>query len=219
VEQIVIVGGGGFGWEVTEYVKKDIENGFLSDTSLMGIIDDQTDNALRAPIELPYLGTISDYCPEKNDRLLLAIGNPIIRRKVRERLASVNSKFISYVHSSVYVAESAKINEGVIVCAGSIINAGAILKDFSVVNVFCSIGHGAIVGKYSVLSPYCALNGNAVIGEQCFMGTRATIYPEVSMGDYCTVDSHSYVKMSVEHNKIITTRGNYTVLPKRIKAH
>lgn len=217
MEQIVIVGGGGFGWEVAEYIKQDIENGLLSDTLLKGIIDDQTEPALRAPIALSYLGTISDYCPERNDRLLLAIGNPLIRRKVRDRLAAVNSKFTSYVHSGVYVADSAIINEGVIVCAGSIINAGAFLDDFSVINVFCSIGHGAVVGKYSVLSPYCALNGDAAIGEQCFMGTRSTIYPGVSMGDYCTVDSHSYVKMSVEHNKIITTRGNYTVLPKRIK--
>lgn len=217
MKQIVIVGGGGFGWEVAEYIKQDIASGLLKDTLLKGILDDQADHALRAPIGLPYLGTISDYFPEKNDRLLLAIGDPIIRRKVRERLTAVNGRFTSYVQSGVYVADSAKINEGVIVCAGSIINAGALLDDFSVINVFCSIGHGAVVGKYSVLSPYCVLNGDAVIGEQCFMGTRATIYPKVSMGDHCTVDSHSYVKISVEHNKIITTRGNYTVLTKRIK--
>lgn len=217
MKNIVIVGGGGFGWEVAEYIKQDIKNGFLPEVSLKGVLDDQTDTALLAPIALPYLGTISDYRPEKDDRLLLAIGNPLIRRTVRDRLAAVNSQFTSYVHSGVYVAASARINEGVIVCACSIINAGALLDDFSVINVFCSIGHGAVVGKYSVLSPYAALNGDAAIGEQCFMGTRATIYPGVSMGDNCTVDSHSYVKMNVEHNKIITTRGNYTVLPKRIK--
>lgn len=217
MKQIVIVGGGGFGWEVTEYIKQDIANGLIKDSSLKGILDDQMDPALRAPIELPYLGSIADYRPEKNERLLIAIGNPLIRRRVRDRLLAVDSRFTSYVHSGAYVADSVTINEGVIVCAGSIINAGATLDDFAVINVFCSIGHGAVVGKYSVLSPYCALNGDAVIGEQCFMGTRATIYPRVSMGDHCTVDSHSYVKMDVDHNKIITTRGTYTVLPKRLK--
>lgn len=217
VKKIVIAGGGGFGWELADYMRHDIEKGLLIGVSMKGVIDDQTESAFRAPIGLPYIGTIASFKPESDDYLLIAIGNPNLRKQVYERLQDAGCRFTTYIHPSVYLAASATVMNGVIVCPGSVINAGAFLDVGSVINVCCSIGHGAVVGKHSVLSPYSALNGDAVIGELCFLGTRATIFPGVKVGDNCTVDSHSYVKKSVEHNRIITTRGNYKVLPKRIK--
>lgn len=217
MKQIVIAGGGGFGWELADYISHDIENGFLKGVSIKGIIDDQADAAFRAPIGLPYIGTIASFKPASDDYLLVAIGNTNSRQLVYERLLDAGCRFTNYIHSSVYVAASAKVMNGVIVCAGSVINAGAYLDIGSVINVCCSIGHGAVVGKHSVLSPYSVLNGDAIVGDLCFLGTRATIYPKVIVGDNCTVDSHSYVKLSVKKNSIITTRGNYKVLLKRIK--
>lgn len=213
---IIIVGGGGFGLELTEYIKQDIESGSLKDISLKGFIDDQTDPYRRENIKIPYLGTISQYTPERHDRLLIAIGNPNVRRLVHERLSEKQSRFTTYIHSSVHVSETSVVKEGAIVCPYSIINSSTLVDEHSVVNVFCSIGHGAKIGKYSVLSPYSAVNGDASLGQQCFMGTRSTVYPRVSVGDNCTVDSHSYAKKNVENDYIVTTRSKYMVIKKRI---
>ncbi len=216
MKYIVIVGGGGFGWELVEYVHQDIQLGLLPDIVLKGVIDDETDSAKRSPIPLPYLGTISGYHPDPEDYLLLAIGNPRIKRLLYDRLSAVSSHFFSYVHSSVYKSSSAVIGKGVVVCPNCILNSGSILEDFSMLNVFCSIGHGAHVGGFSVLSPFSALNGDAQIGSGCFLGTRATVFPRVTLGNNCVVDSHSYVKGSVGDRKIITLRSKYMVLNNRL---
>jgi sugar O-acyltransferase (sialic acid O-acetyltransferase NeuD family) len=216
MKQIIIACAGGFGWELSEYLRKDIQCGSLSGYSLKGVIDDYTESSARSPIQLPYLGTISDYIPKPEEYIVLAIGSPPSRRAIQGRLKNVGSHFISYIHSSCYVASDAKIGEGVIVCPNCIINSGAVLEDFSVVNVFGSVGHGAHIGEFSVLSPYAALNGDAWVGADCFLGTRATVFPRVSLGDKCVVDSHSYVRASVGDSKIVTIRGSYKVLNNRL---
>lgn len=216
MNDIIIVGAGGFGLELSEYIKQDIESGSLKNVSLKGFLDDQTEAYKRENIKTPYLGTITEYQPERNDRLLIAIGNPYIRRIVHERLSVKKCRYMSYIHSSAYVSKTAVIKEGVIVCPYSIVNSSSVLDEYSLINVFCSIGHGARVGKYSVLSPYSAVNGDASLGCQCFMGTRATVFPKVSVGENCTIDSHSYAKKSVENDYIISNRSKYIVVKKRI---
>lgn len=216
MKSIVIVGGGGLGYEVAEYMRQDIENGFLQDVELRGVIDDEEDACRRSPITLPYLGTIRSYKPMLDEYVVLAIGQPSIKKEVVRQLQSVGSSFITYVHSSAYVSLSAKIGAGVLVCPFCVVNSGTVIEDFVMLNVFCSIGHGAVVGEFSVLSPYSALNGDSSIGSGCFLGTRATVFPRTKTGNNCIVDSHSYVKFDTPDNSIITNRGKYAVLKNRL---
>jgi hypothetical protein len=216
MKSIVIAGGGGFGYEVAEYIRQDISTGFLHDVELKGVIDDEEDPSLRAPISLPYLGTISSYIPKHNECVVLAIGKPSIKKNLVRQLQSFGSTFITYVHSSVYVSSSAKIGAGVIICPFCVVNSGASIEDFATVNLYCCIAHGAVVGQFSVLSPYSALNGDSKIGEECFLGTRATLFPRTIIGNNCIVDSHTFVKFEAGDNSIITNRGKYTVLNNRL---
>lgn len=216
MKSIVIAGGGGFGYEVSEYLRQDISSGFLHDVELKGVIDDEEEASLRAPISLPYLGTIRSYVPSPDDYVVLAIGKPSIKKKVVRQLQSVGSLFFSYVHSSVFVSSSAKIGEGSIICPFCVLNSGILIEEFVTLNVFCSIGHGAFVGEYSVLSPYSALNGDSSIGSGCFLGTRATVFPRTCVGSNSIIDTHSFVKMDTDGHSIITNRGKYMVLKNRL---
>lgn len=213
---IVVAGGGGFGYEVVEYIRKDIANGSLRDVELRGYIDDEEDAFRRSPIPLPYLGTISSYKPSADEYIVIAIGQPTEKKKVVSKLQAIGCRFISYVHSSVYVSSSAKIAEGVVICPFCVVNSGTVIEDFVMLNVFCSIGHGAVVGEFSVLSPYSALNGDSSIGGGCLLGTRATVFPRTHVGNDCIIDTHSFVKMDVADKSIITNRSKYMVLNNRL---
>lgn len=212
---IVIAGGGGFGCEIVEYVRRDIADGRLQ-AQLRGVIDDSGEDAVRRRVDAAYLGSIRDYRPNPGDRIIIALGSPRARMAVAETLRRAGADFFTYVHSSVYVGARVRLGLGVVICPGSIVNTGASLGDFSVLNVLCSVGHGATLGDYSVLSPYAAMNGDCSVGVGCFLGTRATVFPRVTVGDYCTVDSHGYVKASVEARKIISSRGQYVVVDDRL---
>lgn len=216
MKSVVIAGGGGFGYEVAEYIYQDISRGLLQDVQLRGFIDDQDDASKRSPIPLPYLGTITSYTPKIDEYIVLAIGQPSVKKNVVRKLKAAGSSFFTYVHSSVYVSSSANIGEGTIICPFCIVNSGSNIENFVTVNVYSCIAHGALVGQFSVLSPYSALNGDSKIGEACFLGTRATLFPRTTIGNNCIVDSHSYVKFDAGDNSLITNRGKYTVLNNRL---
>lgn len=217
--QIVLIGGGGFGRELLQYLRADIAAGRLPACTLAGVLDDRIDcEVVSQGLGLPYLGRLDDFIAQPDMRALVAVGSVRARVSIASRLAERSVLPFTYVHGSAMVAPDATIGEGTVVCPFSIVNSGARVGPFSAINVFCSIGHGAEVGAHSVLSPYSALNGNARIGARSFLGTRATVFPGVSLGDACVVDTHAFVKASVGDRKIVSVRGQYLVLDNRLGA-
>ncbi len=214
--RIVIAGGGGFGLELLGYLSADLAAGRLPGCALAGVLDDSDACELRRrEPATPYLGPPSNYQPQPDDAVIIAVGSVAGRRKLADVLRVRGARWLRYVHASALVAASARLGEGVIVGPNSIVNAGAVVGDNVAINVFCSVGHGAQIGAHSVLSPYCSLSGDAVLGEGGFMGTRATLFPKVVLGAHCTVDAHSAVRQSAGERKIIAVRGQYLVLDDR----
>ena len=216
MSRILIAGGGGFGLEMYSYITADLAATEASQRPLLGILNDGPDcEVLHKIPQALYFGNIQDYHPQAGDAITIAIGSTATRRKIAELLHARGAHWLTYIHPTALVADSATIGEGSIICPYSIVNAGAHIEENVAVNVFCSVGHGARIGAHSVLSPYCSLSGDSVLGEGGFMGTRATLFPKVVLGSNCVVDAHSPVKQSAPDRKMISTRGQYLVLDNR----
>lgn len=205
ISSIVIVGAGGFGLEIYDYLVA------AGGPSIAGFLDDTPGSFSPAGTNAPFLGTIDNFLPKTGQVAVIAVGSVSGRQAVLSRLWIKGVKTPAFIAPGAMVSPSAVLDRGVVVCPFSIINRNARLAQGVVVNVHCSVGHGARVGAFSVLSPYAALNGDAVIGDRCFLGTRATINPRIHIGDDCIVDSHAAVRISSANRKIISSRGQYQV--------
>lgn len=215
--RVLLCGGGGFGLEVLEYLRSDVQAGALPGVEIAGLLNDTAVcEVLEAHPGLPFLGSPQEYTPSADDAVLIALGSVDLRRRMADTLAARGARLFTYAHRSAWVSPSARLAPGVLVCPHSIVNAGAELAANVAVNVFCSVGHGAKVGEHAVLSPYCSLSGNSVLGDRGFMGTRATLFPKVVLGPDCIVDAHSAVKQSAPAGKVISVRGQYLVLDNRM---
>jgi sugar O-acyltransferase (sialic acid O-acetyltransferase NeuD family) len=212
IRSIVIVGVGGFGKEVYDYL---MQSASVAGPTVAGFLDDNPAAQVPAGIDLPFLGRVDDYQPQTGQAAVVAIGSVRSRRSVLECLWERGVETPAYAAEMAQVSPAAQLGRGVIVCPFAIINRDAVLAAGVAVNVHCSVGHGAQVGAYSVLSPYAALNGDAVIGAECFLGTRATIYPGVSIGRECVIDSHTGVRADAPDRRMISSRGAYRVTPLR----
>ena len=217
-QKIVVVGGGGLGREVLCYLQADIANGAMANSQITGVVDDNPNcEVMECMHGVTFLGGLEALQMADKYRFLIAISSPERRQKVASEIAALGCELLTYVHSSAYVAQDARVGEGTFVAPNCVINSGAIVGKCCALNVFCSIGHGTVVGDYSVLSPYCALNGNSQIGKSCMLGTRATISPGVSLGDRCKVDTHSVVKANVADSMIVSNRCRYLVVKNRLE--
>lgn len=191
---VVVVGAGGFGREVVQYLR----DAFAKERcTLAGVLDDRPDPERLAALGLPHLGGIDAYVPGADDRFVVAIGEPRARMKVVRRLEARGARFLTVVHPLAYVASSARIGEGCIVAPFASIGAGAVLGAQVQVHFCASAAHDTVIGDGVALSPYAAANGGAVLEEGAFLGTRATVNPLKRVGAYAKVTAASVVYQDV----------------------
>lgn len=200
LRRILIVGAGGFGREVAHWAttawpdRADIVGGFLSADA------DRLDGH---DCKLTILSSPARYEPQQGDGLLLAIGIPLIRRKVAEDLLARGGTFITLIHPSAIVCPSATIGPGSIVCPHAIVSDAARLNRCVLVNYHSSLAHDSVAGDFAVLSPYAALAGGASVGEDAFLGIHASVGPGVMVGARSKVAANSCALHDVPSDSLV----------------
>ncbi len=199
-DRIIIVGAGGFGREVLQWARHTWPEhaskivGFLS--------TDPNKLASHAPT-LPILGSPDDFKPRPIDGFLLAIGIPGARRTVVEQLEARGARFLTLMHPTAIVADTAEIGPGTVICPYAILSDSVRLGRFVLVNYHASLGHDAAAGDFSVLSPHATLGGAAQLREDAFLGLHASIAPGRQVGRSCQVSANAAVMNDVPNDALV----------------
>ena len=118
MKDIVIIGAGGFGREVA-WLIEDI-NKVNNEWNIVGFVDDNKSIQGTEINGYKVVGDI-DWLKEQELFVVNAIGDPIIKKKVMDRLDGSKNQYPVLIHPSVIYSESVNFGEGSIVCAGNII--------------------------------------------------------------------------------------------------
>lgn len=209
-DRIIIVGAGGFGREVLQWARHAWPEhvhkfaGFVS--------ADPTKLDGHAP-SLPILGSPNDFELRPTDGFVLGIGIPRIRRVVAEQLEARGARFLTLIHSTAIVADTAVIGPGCMICPYAIVSDAVRLGRCVLVNYHASLGHDAEAGDYAVLSPYATLGGYAAVGADVFLAIHVTVGPNVTLGVGTIVSANSSALAS-------TPAGSFIFgVPSRIAPH
>lgn len=223
--RLILVGMGGFGREVVQYLRDDENreqtraNSRVNDhytKPTLAYLDDQDLSAYEQTSGLVGLGSPKDFHPSLNDRLLITVGSTKCRANFWDLLQPRGAKFHTFIHPTAVVSSTATIAPGTIICPFAMIGHQAEVGENVVVNCYASVGHDAVVGQHSILSPYASVLGQAKLGTECFLGTRATVFPGVRLGANCTIDAHSFAKMDVPDGHIVRCRTEYQMIRNRL---
>lgn len=192
---VVIVGAGGFGREVLQYVR----DAFATDPSLRikGFLDDRPPDLGAFGLDLPVLGDTRTYALAPDDRFVIAVGHPPLRTALAERLAARGARFLTVVHPLAFVAASARIGAGCILAPFATVGAHASIGDHTVLTFYASVGHDALVGRSCALSPHAVTNGGSIIGDEVFLGAHAVVNPLQRVGDGAKVAAGAVVYRAV----------------------
>jgi len=178
-ERIIIVGAGGFGREVLQWSRHAWPGhahriaGFLSS-------DPRRLDGHNCPLAI--LSDPEVFVPRHGDGLLLAIGIPVVRRRVAESLIAKGGRFLTLIHPQALIAASARVAEGAVICPYAVVSDSASVGRLALLNYHSSLGHDAEVGDFSVLSPYATLGGGARAADDAFLGLHASVGPGVTVG-------------------------------------
>lgn len=198
MEKIAIVGTGGFAREVLTLIN-DI-NGHKPQYKIVGFVDADKSLTIHG---LPIIGDDNEVNQSKEPiSLVIAVGEPKMKAKIREKYNNPLISFPTLVHPSVLIGDkkSIRIGEGSIICAGCILTTDIQINDFVTLNLMCTVGHDTIIGSYSSFMPSVNISGEVIIKEGVYVGTGAKIINQLEIGETTIVGAGAVVAKSIPAN-------------------
>jgi len=200
MNNLIIVGAGGFGLEVAAYAEDIVRAGQQSFT-LKGFLDDT-----KAPGTkhggYPILGP-TDMPPVCNAVYVIAVGTPENRKILYNRLEGVGTRFATLVHPACHVAATARLGVGTVLAPFSLVGPETQIGAQCVLNVYTTVGHEGRIGDFCVLSPYASVHGAAALGSGIFMGGQAFVTARTRVGDNVKISAGSVVYNDIPNDAMV----------------
>lgn len=200
MQDIVIVGAGGLGREISEWVE-DI-NEVAPAFRLLGFLDDDGRRHGQVCHGVTILGgTEWLEAQPKTVGVVVGVGSPPAKRRVIERLRAAGvTSFPRIVHPQAVVGRFVEVGEGTVVCPGAIVTTDVRLGRFVTLNFGLTVGHDARVDDYVTLAPGVNLSGYVHVGEGCDLGAGAVVVPSAEIGAWSIVGAGAAVTRSLPPN-------------------
>jgi sugar O-acyltransferase (sialic acid O-acetyltransferase NeuD family) len=204
MQDIVIVGAGGLGREVSEWVE-DI-NDAKPTFRLLGFVDDDASRHGERCHDVLILGGIDWIAAQPREigaeiGVIVGIGSPAAKRRVIERLRAAGvARFPPILHPQAVIGRFVEIGEGTIVCPGAILTTDIRIGRFVALNFDLTVGHDSRIDDYALLAPGVHVSGRVHIGEGCDLGAGATVVPSAEIGAWSIIGAGATVTGSLPAN-------------------
>ena len=199
MENIVIIGAGGFGREVKMLIDQ-INEGSLQ-YNLLGFYDDSVQKGT-VVFGLQVLGSVEELNQvTKPTAISIAIGSPKVKKDIKDKLSNPMLSFPRLIHPSVVLGiPSETIGIGAIICAGTIITVNITIGEFVILNLGCTVGHDTVIGNYCSFMPQSNIAGEVILGEAVYVGMGVGIINQVIVGNNVTLGAGSVVVKNIPSN-------------------
>lgn len=180
MKKILIIGAGGMGRELLQWIK-DI-NEKTPTWEILGFLDDNLNALDGVETDAKVVGTIKDWQPKDDEEFALAFGSPELKRKIVGIMKAKGAKFATIIHPTALLSPFAHYGEGFIMFPYSKLSCNSTVGDF-VTLLSTPIGHDNVIGDYTVISGGCNIVRNVKIGQDVFLAAGVCIAQDVIIGD------------------------------------
>lgn len=197
MNKLIIIGASGHGKVIADIAK---QNGY---TDIVFLDDDPL---VKECAGYPVMGLVSLAAEVEGD-VIVAIGNPMIRRELTEKIT--DRSFPVLIHPKAVVATDVVIGDGSVVMAGAVINPGTVIGKSCIVNTCSSVDHDCTLGDYCHVSVGAHLCGTVNVGENTWIGAGAVVKNNITVCGDCMIGAGAVV---VDN---IGAAGTYVGVPAR----
>ncbi len=201
MHDLVIVGAGGFGREVLQIALDQNEE--KKHWNILGFLDGNPDLHGKEIQGFPVLGGMNWIERYPQTGLVIAIGNPLTRKKVTETLTSHGAQhFPVLIHPNAWIGRNVEIGEGTIICSGNQITTDIRIGRHVILNLNCTVGHDAVIEDFCTLYPGVHVSGNVYLEEGAEIGTGTAIIQGIRIGSFTTVGAGATVVKDLPPNVV-----------------
>lgn len=199
---LAIFGAGGQGKEVREIA--DYQNAISKRWSHIIFVDDNEPEGEFMELEMIKLTTAIEKYPEIE--FVIAVGEPITKKKIYDRLLSLNCRFGNVISPDSQVSPYCTLGHGLVIKRGAIISPNAVVGDDTTIQSYACVGHDVTLGMHCQISTHAVIGGQTVIGDCVFVGLNSPIRELLHIGDHAIISAGAVVLKDVEAN--VTVMGN-----------
>lgn len=197
MEDLVIVGAGGFAREVLD-VALAINAG--SETfNILGYLDDKPASWGQDLFGYEILGPV-EWLEGRSCRAICGVGSPPARHRIVKRLEGIGATFATLIHPASTISVRNVIRPGAVITAGVVITNNVHVGAHVHVNLTSTIGHDAVVEDLVTIAPGVNVSGNVALGQGVDVGTGAAIIQGVRIGSWSVVGAGAVVARDLEPN-------------------
>lgn len=197
-KKTAIISSGGFAREILSLIN-DI-NKQSKEYEVVGFVGPNKSQCIHG---FPVIGTDEEINNTREPiSLVIAVGEPKLKEKIRSKYTNSLITFPSIVHPSVIIGdrESVRIGSGCIICAGCILTTDITMHSFITLNLQCTVGHDTIIYDYASFMPSVIISGEVIVGKNVYVGTGSKIINQVNIGENTIVGAGAVVAKNLPAN-------------------
>ncbi len=202
MKKIAIVGAGGFGRETLLAIHQ--MNHHKPEWEIIGFFDDgikEGDFVDGCPV-LGGLKALNQWETELN--VILAIGNPLIKQQVFERIENSGVTFPRIIHPNVSTGTLQGSCSGLIVGANCSLTTNLTIGKHVLINLNCTVGHDTIIDDFCSIMPGANISGSVTIEPSVLVGTGAQILPGITISEKAIIGAGAVVTKDVMPGNVVT---------------
>ncbi len=130
---------------------------------------------------------------------VVAIGDNWLRHTLVARIRSITPglPFVTVIHPSAQIADTAKVGAGSIILPGAIVCASADVGEFCILNTKASLDHDGTMADFSSFAPAVSTGGRVTVKPFAAVMLGANIIDSVCIGEHSVVGAGSLVLRDV----------------------
>lgn len=142
--------------------------------------------------------------------VFVAIGCNRLRRRLTERLHTLNLEFATVISQAAWVSPSARLGPGCVIMPGAVVGASAVVGEGCIINSGATVDHDCQLESFVHVGPGSHLAGNVTVGTGSFLGVGCSVIPEVNIHADTTVGAGTVVVGDLRES------GTYVGVPAKL---
>lgn len=202
MKKLVIIGAGGLGREVAQYVLD------MNAYEILGYIDDDITKQHQVYNGIEVLGDMSalgKLIKAEQIYAFCAIAKPSIKQKIQQELIEIGCETVNIIHPTAYLSPYVTLGTNVLIAPMCVITVNVTIGNFVHINPQCGIGHDTVIEDYTTFYWNVNTGGAAHIGRAAEFGSKAFIKQGLTVADNVIAGSGAVIVKDVPPN--VTVKG------------